>query len=46
MGAEIERGPTHRLTRNTMVVDDPPLSHDRAGGVLHTITVHENIDLL
>ena len=28
-GAALERGPDHRLQRNTIVVDDPPLSHDR-----------------
>ena len=29
MGARIERGSDHRLARNMMVVDDPPLSHER-----------------
>ena len=29
MGARIERGPDHRLARNMMVVDDPPLSYER-----------------
>lgn len=28
-GAALERGPAHRLARKTIVVDDPPLSHDR-----------------
>lgn len=29
LGAEIERGPKHRLVRNMIVVDDPSLSHER-----------------
>ena len=29
MGAVIERGPEDRLVRNMIVVDDPPLNHER-----------------
>ena len=29
MGAQIERGLDHRLASNMIVVDDPPLIHER-----------------
>ena len=28
-GLTFDRGPAHRVQRHVMVVDDPPLNHDR-----------------
>ena len=38
-GAQLERGPEDRLQRTTIVVDDPPLSHERCS----LLTVHPEI---
>ena len=29
VGSTFDRGPGHRIQRQVMVVDDPPLNHDR-----------------
>ena len=42
MGAQIERGPDNRLACNMIVVDDPPLSHERYALVTATPLVPDH----